>query len=642
MTAGPYEGSPPLTEEQAAVVDQPADAMVLVTAGAGAGKTHTLVRRVEALVSEKGLATGEILVLTFSRATVRELRERLSRFGGRSRHVRVTTFDSWALEILDEVAADIDWNTRPFDERIREATKKVADAHSAPEWLDELRHLVIDEVQDLVGDRRELVEILLESYDCGFTIVGDPAQAIYGFQVADPNERAIETNRFFDWLRNVFAEDLTELSLTDNFRARTEEACSALRFEPPVRVCDSVDAAEGLYEELRLELGARMDFGDISIPFIQRSLRDADITTAILCRTNGEALLISEWLHGADVPHQLRRSAQDRAAPAWLNAVVHADEGAHSLTRQRFDELRRQLVGREETGDPDQVWRLLRAAAGDRAGRSIDLSRLRSALSAGRLPDALTAQPAHQLVISTFHRAKGLEFDRVLVVDPGPLGVVEGTLGVDAADRVRALYVAMTRPRYDLYRLDLPRTAGPGRNGMRLVRKDKRTGRWARFGYQPWKRLGLELLGADIHAYHPAGSHQLRDEAAAVQKYLSSEVAEGDPVELVRIDEILEDHDERVSPGYALCHGSRTIGVASERFRRDLYHHLQQSRTYRPRNWPRRITELRIDTVETVAGEPAAGARAGLGDLGVWLAPRPTGLGRFTYDSAHDEKDDDA
>ncbi|MET7935943.1 UvrD-helicase domain-containing protein [Streptomyces sp. NPDC005322] len=641
MTVGPYEGSPPLTEEQAAVVGQPPDAMVLVMAGAGAGKTHTLVRRVEALVSEEGLATGEILVLTFSRATVRELRERLSRFGGRSRHVRVTTFDSWALEILNEVAADIDWSAKPFDERIREATKKVADADSAPEWLEELRHLVIDEVQDLVGDRRELVEVLLESYDCGFTIVGDPAQAIYSFQVTDPRERAIETNRFFDWLRNVFVEELTELSLTRNFRAGTEEARSALRFEAQVRVCDSVDTAGLLYEELRLELGARMEFGDITVPFIQSSLRDINITTAVLCRTNGEALLISEWLHGADIPHQLRRSAQDRAAPAWLHSLMHADEGAHALTRQRFDELCGQLGGQEGLADPDQVWRLLRAAGGDAAGRSIDLSRLRSALSAGRLPDALTAQPAHPLMISTFHRAKGLEFDRVLVVDPGPLDVAEGSLGVDAADRVRALYVAMTRPRYDLYRLDLPQTAKPRRNGMSLVRKDKRTGRWARFGFQHWNRLGLELLGADIHAYHPAGSHQFRDEPAAVQKYLSSHVVEGDPVELVRIDGILEDHDEQVAPGYALCHGSRTIGVVSERFRRDLYRYLQQSRTYRPRNWPRRITELRIDTVETVTGERAAGTRAGIGDLGVWLAPRPTGLGRFTYDSAHDEKDDD-
>jgi len=639
MTAGPYLGSPPLTDEQRAVVEQPADAMVLVTAGAGTGKTHTLVRRIEALVADEGLATGDILVLTFSRAAVRELRERLSRYGDRSRHVRVTTFDSWALEILNEVAADTDWSTRPFDERIREATKVVADEQAAPEWLDELRHLVIDEVQDLVGDRRELIEVLLESYDCGFTIVGDPAQAIYGYQVTDPEERAIETNRFFDWLRSYFVDDLTDLSLTHNFRASTDEARSALPFEDTMRRCATLADAERAHEELRLELATRMDFGDITVPFIRDSLCATDITTAVLCRTNGEALLISEWLHDAGVSHQLRRAAQDRAVPAWLNGLMRAGQGAPTLTRQRFDELYPSLVGSDREDERDRVWRLLCASTRERTGRSVDLSRLRGAVSAGRLPDELTAQPSHPLVVSTFHRAKGLEFDRVLVVDPGRIDVEKDALPVDVADRARALYVAMTRPRRELYRLELPPEARPDRGGFRLVRKDGRTGRWARFGYQYWRRAGLELLGGDVHPHHPAGSHQVDGDAVALQDHLRCGTDPGDSVVLERIDEVPEDHDERVGPGYALFHKGCAIGVVSERFRRDLYRYMQQSNTYQPRNWPRRITGLRIDTVETVAGERGAAVHAGLGELGVWLAPRLIGLGRFHYDSSETEKD---
>ncbi len=66
-----YLDSPPLTDEQRAVVEQPWSARVLVTAGAGAGKTHTLVRRLDALCGhedpEEALEAAEILVLTFSR-----------------------------------------------------------------------------------------------------------------------------------------------------------------------------------------------------------------------------------------------------------------------------------------------------------------------------------------------------------------------------------------------------------------------------------------------------------------------------------------------------------------------------------------------------------------------------------------------
>lgn len=54
-----------------------------------------------------------------------------------------------------------------------------------------------------------------------------------------------------------------------------------------------------------------------------------------------------------------------------------------------------------------------------------------------------------------------------------------------------------------------------------------------------------------------------------------------------------------------------------------------------------RISEIRLDAVETVSGSSAAGARAGLGDLGVWLAPRLTGLGHFTYDSGTDKAEGD-
>ncbi|MFD4139564.1 UvrD-helicase domain-containing protein [Streptomyces sp. NPDC058572] len=625
-------GRPRLTAEQQAVVDQPADAKLLVTAGAGAGKTHTLVRRVETLVEHEGVATGDLLLLTFSNAAVRELRERLAISEGRARHVRVTTFDSWALEILTDVAADVDWRTRSFDERIREATKRVADGTTAPEWLDELEHVVIDEVQDLVGERRELVEVLLESYDCGFTVVGDPAQAIYGFQVEKDAERAIETNRFFDWLRRYFHDELVEVRLTDNFRARTEEARCALRFADRARRCATIAEAEGLHEDLRLELAERMDFGDLSVSFIQDSLRDTSVSSAVLCRTNGEALLISEWLHGQGIEHQLRRAAQDRAVPVWIADLVHAGPGALSMTRNQFDVALAQFKDFPHR-EGERLWRPLRACAGDRAGRSIDLTRLRAAIAAGRLPEALTAQPAHPLVISTFHRAKGLEFDRVLVVDPGRLESMNEALGVDLADQARALYVAMTRPREELYRLDPPLQARPyDSRGFRFVRKDRPSGRWARFGYAHWKRHGIELTAGDVHPHHPAGTHQYVDDAAALQRYLHA-LPSGAPVEMVRTDAVPERHDDRIGPGYALVHEERTIGVASEAFRCDLYRFMQQSKRFEPQNWPRRISGLHIDTVETVAGEPAVGMQAGLGDLGVWLAPRPTGLGRFHYDT---------
>ncbi|MGW4642282.1 UvrD-helicase domain-containing protein [Sphaerisporangium sp. NPDC004334] len=635
-----YAASPTLTAEQQAVVDQPADARMLVTAGAGAGKTHTLVRRLDRLVQVEDLSAGEILVLTFSRAAVRELLDRLGHHGDAARHVRAQTFDSWALDLLTQVDASGDWPSRSFEARIDGARQAIDNGLADDLYEEDLRHVVIDEVQDLVGARRDLVEALLDRFDCGFTVVGDPAQSIYGFTVRDPAERAGETNRFFTWLRAVWGEDLVELELTENFRARTSEAKTALRYGPALRALSetAVEAGQELYTELRSTLRD----GSLNIGVVNELVRDMlvshDGTTAILCRTNGQALVISEQLHATGVPHRVQRSTQDRAAPAWLALLLMRHEGSR-LSRSQFHDL---LTGPPMVGAeaPDRLWRLLSRMASLRGGEnSLDLQRLRAALAARRLPDELTAQPASSLVVSSCHRAKGLEFDRVLIVDPGPLPIrvpqkrrtKRAVHELDPAEEARLMYVAMTRPREELYWLDAL--------DMRHIRVDDSTDRWARYHFQYWRRGGLEIIGGDVHSEQPAGMRDFAANAAEVQDYLSTKVAPGDEVLLQRLG-----HDTlhlEMSPPYLVMHDDHPIGTVSDRFRRHLYRHLQTSKNYVPQNWPSSITGIRIDAVEAVAGSHAAGIEVGLGAHGVWLAPRLVGLSHFTWDKKVQEEHDD-
>ncbi|MEU8119921.1 ATP-dependent helicase [Spirillospora sp. NPDC049024] len=633
----PYEGAPPLTEEQQAVVDLPADEMTLVIAGAGAGKTHTLVRRLDALVDREGLGAGEILVLSFSRAAVRELKERLARHGDAARHVRVRTFDSWALELLTQVDAAGAWQSRDFDARIVAAAELMGD-DAVNDLHEDLRHVVIDEVQDLVGARRELVEALLDTYDCGFTVVGDPAQAIYGFQVKDPDERAGETNRFFDWLRARFGEDLTELRLSRNFRAATDEARIALPFGPRLQAgAEGRETTTGVpYEELRTALLDTLLIGDLEDEFVCAGLRGHDGTTAILCRTNGQALLVSELLHAGDVPHRVQRSARDRAVPAWVALLFHRAESS-IVTHSAFDELVKDLPLPQDA-EPEALWRsLLRVMPGRSNG--LDLSRLRTLLSEGRMPDELTAQPPASLVISSMHRAKGLEFDRVLIMDPDVLRKDVQ----DPDEETRMLYVAMTRARHELMRL------APLKTWPMYPSKD-RSGRWGRYQVRKrsW-RLGIEMMGGDVDTDRPAGSHLvLPDEvfdrtASDLQDFLVERVSPGAEVVLQRLAD--GSPHELQAPRYVVVHSDSgvPVGLTSERFAKDLYSHMQWSRNHVPDRWPVTITGIRIDAVETVAGSASAGSLAALGERGVWLAPRLVGLGRFAYDPyTHGGEEQDA
>ncbi len=87
-----------LTPEQRAAVTHPGGPAI-VLAGAGAGKTRVLCRRLAWLV-EQGASPDEILALTFTREAAVELRARAEEILGTSHEtLRVTTFHAYALEV---------------------------------------------------------------------------------------------------------------------------------------------------------------------------------------------------------------------------------------------------------------------------------------------------------------------------------------------------------------------------------------------------------------------------------------------------------------------------------------------------------------------------------------------------------------
>ena len=68
----------PLTDEQAEAIATDED-VTLVLAGAGTGKTATIVSKVAHLVRNEGVQPAEILVLAYNRKAAKEIRERLPR-----------------------------------------------------------------------------------------------------------------------------------------------------------------------------------------------------------------------------------------------------------------------------------------------------------------------------------------------------------------------------------------------------------------------------------------------------------------------------------------------------------------------------------------------------------------------------------
>lgn len=597
------------TTEQAAIVSLPVEARALVSSAAGTGKTHTLAGRLTWLVEGEGLSAGdEILVLSFSRAAVAELRRRISGLVGDARYVGVATFDSFATRILAQVKPDDSWLGLDYEARISAAAALLS-GEQVPDEVRLVRHVLVDEIQDLVGSRAQLVIALLKRARAGFTLFGDPAQAIYGHQ-ADRDGADPADSELFGWVRGHFAPDLVEVQLTRDYRAVTAQTRNVARVGVSLR--GPMPDHGAVSHELRtILLGLQV----VVLPASRRMLiREDGQTNALLTRTNGEALMLSRALFEAGIPHRYQRRGEDKAAPAWLGTLVAGL--ADTCVTQAMLAPRLERAAAALSTDEGALYGLLRTLGSGR-GQEIDLRLIADRIREENLPEVLNAVVSSRTVVSTIHRAKGLEFDRVLLT-----GLADRDAG-DVGDENRVLYVALSRARREIFHVDRPDTSG--------LSRDLGTSRWVRrgFGAARWKVREFEVTGRDTHALHPAGSWLPNADVREIQHHLGTEVKPGDPVTLKLLS---QGRGEASAGHYAIWHGTTFVGLTSEEFGRLLGRVLPGRY---PVGWPRQIDGLRVEFVDTVAGDGSSGRAHGLGSCGLWLRIRIFGLGVLRFGDAN-------
>ncbi len=593
------------TAEQLDIMNLPVGARALVSAPAGTGKTHTLAGRLAQLVESGGLNAGDdVLVLSFSRAAVAELRRRITRLDGDARYVGATTFDAFATRILAAAGLGGSLPGMDHESRIRRAVDLLSE-REAPYEIELVRHILIDEIQDLVGSRAELVMTLLERAEAGFTLFGDPAQAIYG------HREGASAAELSAWVHHRFARDLVTLHLTHDHRAITPQARMVsdvgMRLRGP-----APDQAAVSHELRTIFLG----LPTVGLTAAKRMLtRNAEKTNALLTRTNGEALVMSGALFDAGVPHRYQRAGEDKAAPPWIGALTARLSHTHATRAMLGTGLDHAAAAMSV--DPDTLYGFLRMLGPGRSG-AVDLRRLAERIREQDLPEDFNTVIPSPVVVSTIHRAKGLEFDRVLVTDPR-----DDEVG-DPGEENRILYVALSRARREIFHVSHPDTTG--------LRRDPASRRWVRRGFGPlrWKLLEIEVAGRDTHSLDPAGGWLLKTDVAETQAYLAASVKPGDPV-TVRLLDHRADEDRVVF--YAIYHAGHGVGLTSEGFGRLLGRMLGSRRRV---VWPQSIEGLHVELVDTVVGDASAGRTHGLGSCGIWLRIRVFGLGVLRFNDSEE------
>lgn len=298
----------------------------------------------------------------------------------------------------------------------------------------QFKHLSVDEAQDMNPLQYEFLKVLSGSHPDLF-LVGDPNQAIYGFNGADKT--------LFDELPGI-GSPAQVVSLPSNYR------CT------PEIVAFAVDTLSGQGQPTeaysRRPSGAPVDLRRFpsevqELQHIVRTVSTVQLSEspnaiAVLCRTN----VVAEKIRSALIDAGLAvRSA--RRGGEWARAVAIATDltGRESLATWSSDVLD---TGDYSAQDSDyQVATLVRQFLDDNRMGSVDGRAFGSWL-------ATSADVAESdgVEVLTFHAAKGREWPHVIVAacEKGLLPH-RSARGVSArAEEVRLAYVAFTRAAHQL------------------------------------------------------------------------------------------------------------------------------------------------------------------------------------------------
>ncbi|MCD6679850.1 MAG: RecQ family ATP-dependent DNA helicase [Burkholderiaceae bacterium] len=467
---------------QQELVQKPDRGNHLVLAGPGSGKTRVLVHRIAYLLRVRRIAGTRIIALAFNRSAAAELRRRLFALVGDDAHgVTVMTYHALALRLTGTSLAGSESHGRTidFDRLLADAvdllegrTELFTDADEARDrLLQGYEYIFVDEYQDINQVQYALVSALagrkLADADGRMSImaVGDDDQNIYAF-----NGASVEFIRRF---RNDYDAEITYL--VENYRSTQhiitaanhviQPARDRMKIDHPIRI-DARRAdhpAGGRWSIVDPEHRGRVRLiaapadanrqAQLVAAEIGRIRRLAPDTAlgdiAVLARTH-ETLEPMQALCEID---GIRYSIVKPQEMGGAISLMQSREGRRTLdvvrgyrrTLMSPAVLGRWLRARLRAQPANPAWQDLSAAAVD----------LMLAYSQTRLPVCEVVDWLYEssgaarrdgsldaLRLMTAHRAKGLEFRHVIVMDCGEWNRAE--------DERRLLYVSMTRAKETL------------------------------------------------------------------------------------------------------------------------------------------------------------------------------------------------
>lgn len=466
--------------QQKIVADDREQTNVLALAGPGSGKTRVLVHRIAYLVRVRRENPHGILALAYNRHAAIEIRRRLNELiGDDARGVMVMTCHAFAMRLTGtSFRRHAAQHEDAFDEVMRAAVALLQGDGAAPDEADAqrdrllagFRWVLVDEYQDIGPGQYALISAIAgrtrsdEDGRLSLFAVGDDDQNIYAFGGAS-----------VDFIRRFEADyDARPAFLVENYRSThhivdaanriIEPAAGRMKTGHPIGVdrarlraapggsWQEIDPlAQGRVQVLRTGNGA----GRQALGIMGELRRLASLSST--WSWNRVAVIARDW----KTLEPVRSYCEMNGIPVQMadQEMLHCWHLRE--TRQLVASLRARPDGLLRAADIQDAilaqgsgpwWEVLRDAAGqyalDTGGAELPGEHFVEWLAEwGR--ELRRRQGG--LLLLTAHRAKGLEFDHVAVLDGG-WGRSSPNEDPDASRRL--FYVAMTRARHTLMLAD--------------------------------------------------------------------------------------------------------------------------------------------------------------------------------------------
>ena len=425
-----------LSERQKQIIEDKYSQYILVAAGPGSGKTRVLVHKLASPMLLEDVKHEQLLMLTFSRSAAIDFKEKLHKLiGNAASFLTAKTFHSYAFDLLGTMG-----NLDKAGSAVEMAVAKIKNGEIEHGKITK-KVLVIDEAQDMDERQFALVQALIEeNEDMRVIAVGDDDQNIFAEVYQNAGSASVDLSRFMEIYK------AKKYELVENYRsikkvvdfgnAFVKDIPNRLKINPIKAVSDGEGA-------VRVR---KFDSPNMEYPIVEHIKKYPPRgTVCILTQTNDDALKMMALLNHEKIKAKL---IQDCDGFSLYDLVEF-----RSLMK-RLSDGDNPVIGPEEWNSAMEKWErnyrtssllpiCVKALKIYRKNNvRIYRNDLKLFLMESKISDFECGEK-NEVVISTIHKAKGREFDRVYMM------VKDQRASSEQGRRV--LYVGFTRAKKQLY-----------------------------------------------------------------------------------------------------------------------------------------------------------------------------------------------